>query len=414
MAVSVQTLQKIDRWFGPPAQVLLQPVRWFGRRAPESTERILVVKFWGLGSITLLGPAVRVLRKRFPGAAIDLLTLSGNANYARRLGAFDEILSFQLGSNLPSMPYEIIRTLLRVRARNYDRLYDFEFLTHFSALIAKLSKAAWTSGYSSPDVWRGGFFDEETPFNRYWHVARNARSLAGGENGFEVTLPELIGPTPSAEGRAEADRALADGPVNPNRPIIVVNVNAGKLALERRWPVEHFITFLNGLSGHTRESLRFGLRPGDVRIVMTGSPDERDYVESIRLKTTDPDRLDNFAGGLSMDGFLGLLDRAAVVVSNDSGPLHIAAAMNRPVVALFGPETPVMYAPLSTHKFIFYKPPACSPCINVHDNKLATCHLGFPLCLERIAPDEVLNAVENLLNVTGARRSTKASARESQ
>jgi ADP-heptose:LPS heptosyltransferase len=412
MAVLIQTLQRIDRRLGPLAEAVLQPLRWMPRRPPTRTDRVLVVKFWGLGSITLLGPAVRVLRRRFPDARIDLLTLDANVAYCRRLGAFDEVLSLQLGSSLLATPAGITRMLREIRARRYDRLYDYEFLTHFSALIARLSNARWTAGYSSPKVWRGGFFHEETPFNRYWHVARNARSLAGGENGEEVTLDELYRPTPTTAGRDEAARVLADAPVRGDRPLLVVNVNAGQLALERRWPAEHFITLLNGLTGESRESILSGFAPGDFRVVLTGTADERDYVESIRLRTLDPDHVDNLAGKLTIDGLLGLFERAAAVISNDSGPLHIAAAMDRPVVAMYGPETPMMYAPLATHRTVLYRPPACSPCINVHDNKLAACHLGFPLCLERIPPVEVLHAVESLLAQAGVRRPRGARSHE--
>jgi len=405
--LSIRTLQRVDRALGPAVQLLLQPLRWRPRRNPANVRRVVIVKFWGIGSITMLGPAVRVLRRRFPEAQVDLLTLESNAAYARRLGAFDDVMALRLGDSIPGVVAGIVKMLLALRSRKYDRLYDCEFFTHFSALVALLSKARWTTGYSAPEVWRGGFFEETVPFNRYWHVARNARCLAGGENGEDVRAEDLLRPTPTDNGRDELARALADGPVAADRPIVAVNVNAGQLALERRWPAEHFVELLNSLLGQTRASVREGVRPSDCRIVMVGSPDEREYVESIRLRTLDPDRIDNFAGRLSIDGLLALFERSGVVVTNDSGPLHIAAAMRRPIVALFGPETPVMYAPLAPLRVVLYKPPPCSPCINVHENKLATCHLGHPLCLERITPDEVLSATLQMLR---AGRAASASA----
>lgn len=392
MPVPIRTLQRIDRALGPAACALLQPLRLAPRRIPRETRRVLVVKFWGLGSLTLLGPAVRVLRERFGDAAIDLLTLESNAAYARRLGGFDEVVPLRLGDSAASTAAGIVRMLRELRRRRYDRLFDFEFFTYFSALIARLSRARWTAGYSAPEVWRGDFFDELVPFNRYWHVARNARSLAGGENGRDVAPADFLRPTPTDAGRAEADRALADGSVAARRPLVIVNPNAGTLALERRWPKESFVSLLNGLTGQSRGSVRWSIGPDDLRVALIGAADERDYTESIRLACARPDRVDNLAGALSIDGLLALMERSAVVVTNDSGPLHLASAVGRPLVALFGPETPVMYGPLGGAATVFYKPPACSPCINVHENKLASCHLGHPLCLERIFPDEVLAA----------------------
>jgi ADP-heptose:LPS heptosyltransferase len=404
VTVSIRILQRIDRALGPLACVALQPLRWTRQGRPVEVERLLVVKFWGLGSITLLGPAVRVMRRRHPGARIDLLTLESNTAYARRLGGFDDIVSLSLGGSGWTTVTGILRMLREVRSRRYDRLVDFEFLTYFSALVALLSRSRWTVGYSAPEVWRGGFFDEVVPFNRYWHVARNARSLAGGENGEDVTFNDLLRPTSTEAGRREAARALADGPVPADRPIVVLNPNAGQLALERRWPSENAVALLNGLLGHTRSAQSLGLAPGDLRIVLVGAHDEREHTEGIRLRCLDPDRVDDLAGKLSLDGLLGLLERSAVVISNDSGPLHLAAAVGRPVVALFGPETPVMYAPLATAATVFYRPPPCSPCINVHEDKLASCHLGHALCLERIAADEVLAATVKALETSGGAR----------
>jgi ADP-heptose:LPS heptosyltransferase len=69
--------------------------------------------------------------------------------------------------------------------------------------------------------------------------------------------------------------------------------------------------------------------------------------------------------------------------------MHLAAAIGAPTLGLFGPETPVMYGPLGLRARALYRPPACSPCINVHDNKVASCIYGEPQCLMSISVDEV-------------------------
>ena len=94
------------------------------------------------------------------------------------------------------------------------------------------------------------------------------------------------------------------------------------------------------------------------------------------------------------------------MVSNDSGPMHLAAALGVPTIGLFGPETPVMYAPLGSHTAVFYRPPQCSPCINVHDNKLSNCVLGSPECLVSIEVDEV--RVRTLTLIESAREAGRA------
>ena len=80
---------------------------------------------------------------------------------------------------------------------------------------------------------------------------------------------------------------------------------------------------------------------------------------------------------------------AGALVSNDSGPMHIGAALGTPTLGLFGPETPVMYAPIGRRTSALWRPPVCSPCINVHDNKVANCVRGHPECLTNLSVEEV-------------------------
>jgi heptosyltransferase-2 len=70
--------------------------------------------------------------------------------------------------------------------------------------------------------------------------------------------------------------------------------------------------------------------------------------------------------------------------------MHLAAASGTPTLGLFGPETPVMYGPIGTRSKALYRPPACSPCINVHENKVVSCFRGRPECLLAIDVEEAL------------------------
>jgi ADP-heptose:LPS heptosyltransferase len=265
-----------------------------------------------------------------------------------------------------------------LRRGRFDEVFDFEFFTRFSAVVSILTGARRTHGFASTRVWRGGLHTEVVPFNRYWHVARNFRVLAGGENGRNVVAGDLepLGIEPADERRVEellAERGLRG-------PLAVVNPNAGALSLERRWPAARFAELARQLA-----------REDGVPVALVGSAPERPYTDGIAAAAADP-RVESLAGCLTTGELAALLRRADVVVSNDSGPMHLAAALGAPTVGLFGPETPVMYAPLGVTALALYRPPACSPCINVHENKVASCIFGEPQCLMNIAVDEVLRA----------------------
>ena len=91
-----------------------------------------------------------------------------------------------------------------------------------------------------------------------------------------------------------------------------------------------------------------------------------------------------------------LLQRSALLITNDSGPLHLAEALATPTVSFFGPETPLLYGPTGDNQVVFYKGIYCSPCLNVHNQKQAPCK-GNNVCMKLINPDEVFASANMLL-----------------
>jgi ADP-heptose:LPS heptosyltransferase len=380
--MSMHALQRAEKVLGPLACALLQPLRLtrlFKRERP--VERVLLIKFWGVGSMQLLTPAVKSLRRRHPGAKLSLLTLSQNGEYARGLGVFDDVLLLEVaGPGWLRVFQSIARRIASVRAREYDAVYDFEFFTRFSAVVSVLTGAPILAGFASPTNWRGRFQTRSVPFNRYWHVARNFRCLAGGENGFEIAASELVAFQVRPEHEAELDSALARTGFSRVGPLVVLNPNAGELSLERRWPQGHFAELARGL-----------VRDQGARVALIGSKSERPWTAEVAALAGElpAHSLVNLAGELGIGALHALFARAAVCVSNDSGPMHLSAASGAPTLGLFGPETPVMYGPLGPRAKALYRPPACSPCINVHENKVVSCFRGRPECLLAIDTETV-------------------------
>jgi len=381
----MRTLQAVDRRLGPLVGLLLRPLAFLRRRPADPVLRLLVIKFWGLGSLQLATPALRALRRQHPGATISLLTLAGNRALAEGFQVFDEVRCLDLAApGKLALCRRLLRMLSELRSARYDRVYDFEFFTWFSALASLVSGAPRTFGFAAPGARRGGLHTDTAPFNRYWHVARNFRALAGGENGAEVSPDELSVFCVLPEHERELDLVLeADG-----RRLVVVNPNAGDLAPERRWPTDRFAAVAARL-----------VREDGARVVITGVPSEKDKTRAVR-RAAGPlpsGRLQDLGGALSLGALHALFRRADLVISNDSGPMHLAAAQGTPTLGLFGPETPVMYAPLGQRARVHYAPPLCSPCINVHDAKVLSCIHGQPECLMRIEVEQVLASSRALL-----------------
>ncbi len=385
--ISMKHLQAADRVLGAVTFALLQPLRFWRLRPRREApvERILVIKFWGMGSLQLLTPAIRALRTRYPDAHLSLLTLHQNEAFAAGLGIFDDIRTFRVSERgWLRMLVSILALVRSLRRGRFDAVYDFEFFTRFSAVISALSGAPLTCGFSSPSVWRGGVHTRSVLFNRYWHVARNFRCLVGGENGEDVSPGDLSVFRVSAENEAEVDEQLGAAHLGDTGPLIVLNPDAGSLSLERRWPQSSFADLARRL-----------VRERGARVVLVGGPDEVAWTSEVKTQIgAVPERhVANLAGKLSIGGLQALLARADVFVGNDSGPMHLAAAQGTPTIGLFGPETPVMYSPIGEQARFLYKPPPCSPCINVHNNKFAVCRMSRAECLIGISSSEVYDEV---------------------
>lgn len=392
----------IDKWLGPlicRVLVVFKRLRRDAGHLPlaEDVRKVLVLKLWGMGSLVLASPLLVELRALYPNARIDFVTLQENADILEFLPEVDQTLTVDFRGGIARFFAQTAQAVWSIRRERYDLLLDLEFFTRFSAIFSFLVRPRCSYGFSSKGSMRGQLHDAEIPFNTYNHVVLNFLSLLRGKpveplpeldlQGPEV-LPRLV---PSAQAVRSLEEKLRELPAwRADRPLVAVNPNAGDMAIERRWPEARVVEFLTALCDAR-----------DVNVVLTGSSSERTYVDSLVDASDLADRVINFAGEISIAELLALFARADVVVTNDSGPLHLAAGVGASTVALFGPETPTLYGPLRSrvdqrHR-VHYRRLACSPCMFVHDNKVLSCWFAQALCMRGITAEDVLASVEAAL-----------------
>src|SRR5713101_4638365 len=151
----IAVMRNIDRYAGVPLCWMLGIVRTlFGRHTPSHEIRnILIVKFFGIGSIVLATPALSVLRNAYPHARIDFLTFESNRLLLERYLMIDHVLTIR-ASSLSRFLSDTFRIIVDLRRTSYDAVFDFEFFSKFSTLLSSLSGATHRIGFALPARWR--------------------------------------------------------------------------------------------------------------------------------------------------------------------------------------------------------------------------------------------------------------------
>ena len=290
--------------------------------------RILVFRALFLGDLLCALPALGALRARFPGAEITMVGLPWARELVDRLPAVDRLVAFPGYPGLPEVPVEPGRVdafLAGLRAERYDLAIQMHGSGGVTNGLVAGVKAARTLGYASPGDDRLTdtlAWDEGEHEVRRWLRLVVELGADDAETGIDV-------PTTTAE-RAEADRLLAG--VSPAAgPLVGLHVGAKDAA--RRWPAARFAALGDALA-----------EAHDARLVLTGGPAERGLADEVRAAMrAEPIDL---VGATDLGTLFAVVGRLDLLVTNDTGASHVAAATRTPSVVLFGPTLPSRWAPL--------------------------------------------------------------------
>lgn len=361
----------------PPAPVWLGP-------AP----RILVVKLASLGDMLLMMPSMHALRERYPDAQIDLLTTYASAPLAARSRYFDTIYPFDkyafdyprhwLQHPWKSVP--LMRTLLRLRHSRYDAVILGHHLTlafgrwKYRALL-RLLRAETTIGL---DNGYGHFLDVRVPDLGFGacHEAEYALNLAYASG---------VEPVGSERYSTASDLDLEPHPRGPTSfHRIALHPGSGTYSIARRWPEARFAGLAKKLHDAT----------GDEIIVIAGE-DERTLAENILQRCGAPSWL-RLAATTTLDDLARTLEAVDLFIANDSFPMHFAAFLGLPVVAIFGPSNHAAWRPWAPDpnlvRVLRREELPCSPCM-YRGHELGTLK-GCPPrpCLTGLSEGTVLRA----------------------
>ncbi len=336
---------------------------------PEGPMRqILVIRFGALGDLCLLAGAL-ARAARAPGAAERRVTLVTKAAFAPLLAeaaGVDRVVPLA-GGGLG----DVVRLAGRLRAERWDTVVDAHHILRGHLLLALLGRRA-DARLAKDTVARLALLRTGQADPR---LARTMRDR------FAALLPALTGGAPAPADVPPALAALA-GPRPEGPPIL--GLAPGARWDTKRWPQEHFASLL---AAHRAAG------GGPVRLFL--GPQEDAWFAGGPLAAAAADAGAEVLRGLSLTEVAARLAGCAVLVTNDSGLLHLAEAVGTPVVALFGPTVRAFgYAPHLPSSRLLETDLDCRPCSR---NGKRPCHRGDLACLVRLTPDRVLAAAAPLL-----------------
>src|SRR3954464_906891 len=346
----------------------------------QDVRRLLCVRLDSIGDVLMTTPAIRAFRESLAGCRITLLTSAAGAAVAPLIPEIDDVLVFpapwmKATGGARAQDAEMIRQLGR---RKFDAAAIFTVYSQNPLPAAYLCYLAGIPRrvahcHENPYQLLTRWVPDPEPGKEIRHEVRRQLDLAAAV-GCRTSNEKLSFSVP-ATARARA-RQLC-GPKDPRRSRVVVH--PGATAASRRYPAESYARALDLLAADI---------PCDA--FFTGEPGEIDLVESIRKAMSVPAR--SLAGQLSLAELGALIAEADLLVSNNTGPAHIAAALGTPVVDLYALTNP-QHTPWQVESRVLYHD---VPCRNCHKS---VCPAGHHDCLRKVAPETVAAAAQELLEL---------------
>ena len=338
----------------------------------QGQSRLLVIAPNWIGDAVMAQPLLQLLKKKYPQHAVDVLAPAWVAPVLRAMSEVDTVLETPFKHGALQLR-ERWRYAQLLRQRQYSFAYVLPNTLKFALLpwMAGIPKRVGYKGESRYGLINIMHFDD----------VNNPRAMVP----FYAALADA--PTPQAPVHLPTP-ALTATPqqirstlnhlnLSEQHPVICLAPGA-EFGNAKRWPATHFAE----LAKRTLMALP------DAQIVLLGSPKDKDVCDEI--KTLIPE-VHSLAGKTTLDQAIALIASAAAMVSNDSGLLHIASALNRPVIALYGPTDPDHAPPFSDIAYSLSLRLSCAPC------KQRECPLAHHDCMQKLDVLRVWGALQTIL-----------------
>jgi predicted lipopolysaccharide heptosyltransferase III len=324
---------------------------------------ILAIKLRYLGDVLLATPTLHALKAAYPKAHLAVLVNRGTEDILRGNPHVDEILPLDRGSILQQS-----RFILDIRRRRFDTVVDLTDGDR-AAFLTWISGASVRIGFNAEQRWTGRCYTTVVTGRVGAHrVERDLAAVAPLGIEARDRVPRIW---LTQDDDARGDHLVARLGITGDRSWVMIQ--PGARYWFKAWPPERFAELADRLNG------RFGCQ-----VFVSGSPQEAALAQAVVDHAKS--RPLNIAGRSDVRTLAALLKRSALFVGNDTGAMHIAAAVGTPVVGLFGPSNPDEWGPRGGRAETIYKGLDCRVCFH------PTCRRGEANCMKLITVEEVMTA----------------------
>lgn len=319
---------------------------------PESVKKILVISLSNIGDCILTFPVIDILKRDFPEASLSIVVGQKPATLFAGNPHIQKVFIFHKSDS----PFQKMKWVLSLRKEKFDLIVDLRN-TAIAVFLWPARSTPWTS------VKNDNIHMRQKHLNRLKDVFDYA---APSPTRFAIHITD--------EHRSAVQKLL--GPqISPADRLIVVAPGAANHL--KQWTINGFAE----VSDHLIEE-------GRGKIVFVGDGHDKATVAQV-LKGMSQSALD-LSGELSLLELAALLQRASLLLANDSGAMHLSSYLNTPIVAIFGPTDSKLYGPWSTKNFLVQSDTLCVACQNKKNEPGHT-------CLEKIPAESVLKAARQAL-----------------
>lgn len=360
-------LTNLVMWLDYIVYRLLSPFHF--KSFPKETKRIVLVELFQVGDLLVATPAMSALKKLFPQAELDIVVLPSTALIIENNPDINNVISYT--------------TFNETKEKLKKQSYDLGVILHpgswkISALLL-LAKVRYRVGCTKSGITYGkGYFLHKKikPNTRWQHKIEDNLDVIRALPIDQEKVKEVVR-RPVLTINHNAESRIKKMLLGKKRPLI--GIHAPSKHKTQRWYPLQFATVTDQVQ-----------RKYNATIIFTGTAEEQQQVDEITATMQEKNYF-NALGKTTMHEFAALIKQLDLLISVDTSAIHIASAVNTPVIALFGPTIPTFWGPTSQASRVIWKNEVCTGC------RRYECIIKTHECMKSITPEDVLKAVAEVL-----------------